>query len=105
MTAFLAKLVIDPSKREKFETAQTELRDLTYAHEPETPVYELIRSRDEPNTYYCVATFSDEAAFEYHMATEFHDRIVPEIVDCLVEEMDLTFYDIIGDPKKGFTRQ
>ena len=40
MTAFLAKLVIDPAKREKFENAQTELRDLTYAHEPETPVYE-----------------------------------------------------------------
>lgn len=104
MTAFLAKLVIDPAKREKFENAQTELRDLTYAHEPETPVYELIRSRDDPNTYYCVATFTDEAAFEYHMATDFHDRIVPDIVDCLAEEMDLSFYDIIGDPKKGLSR-
>ena len=64
----------------------------------------LIRSRDDPNTYYCVATFTDEAAFEYHMATDFHDRIVPDIVDCLAEEMDLSFYDIIGDPKKGLNR-
>lgn len=99
MTAFIAKLVIKPEKREKFERAQTELRELTYANEPETPVYELLQSRDAPETYYCVATFSDEAAFDYHMATDFHDRIVPDIVDCLAEEMGLDFFDIIGPPK------
>ena len=63
-----------------------------------------LHARDDPNTYYCVATFTDEAAFEYHMATDFHDRIVPDIVDCLAEEMVLSFYDIIGDPKKGLSR-
>ena len=100
MTAFIAKLVIDPAKREQFEKAQTELRDLTYAHEPDTPVYELLQSREAPETYYCVATFTDQAAFEFHMETEFHDRLVPIINECLAEEMGLDFLDVIGAPSK-----
>ena len=100
MTAFVAKLVVKPEKREEFERLQTELRELTHKHEPETPVYELIRSRDDENTYLCVATFTSEGAFDHHMATDFHDRLVPGILDCLAEEMDLGFYDIIGPAKR-----
>lgn len=101
MTAFVAKLVVKQEKAEDFERFQTELRDLTHAHEPDTPVYELIRSRDDKNVYLCVATFTDEAAFDYHMQTDFHDRLVPGIVDCLAEEMELSFYDIVGNPQRG----
>ena len=101
MTAFVAKLVVKPEKAADFEKYQDELRTLTHAHEPNTPVYELIRSRDDKNVYLCVATFTDEAAFDYHMQTDFHDRLVPRIMDCLAEEMDLSFYDIIGDPQRG----
>ncbi|MGC6471855.1 MAG: putative quinol monooxygenase [Parvibaculales bacterium] len=100
MTAFIAKLVIDPAKRGQFEQAQSELRELTYAHEPETPVYELLQSREDPNTYYCVATFTDEAGFQYHMETDFHDRLVPLINECLAEEMGLDMLDVIGPPYK-----
>lgn len=101
MTAFVARLVVKPEKRADFERFQTELRELTHLHEPETPVYELIRSRDEENVYLCVATFTDEAAFDHHMKTDFHDRLVPGILDCLAEEMDLKFFDIIGPAKRA----
>ena len=46
-----------------------------------------------------MATFNDEAAFNYHMSTDFHDRLVPEIVECLAEEMTLDFFDYIGPAK------
>jgi quinol monooxygenase YgiN len=96
MTAFVAKLVVKPEKRADFEALQTELRELTYANEPGTPVYELIRSRDDENTFLCIATFTDEAAFEYHQTTDFHDRLVPPILECLAQDMELSFYDVIG---------
>ena len=101
MTAFVATLIVKPEKRADFEKLQTELRELTHKHEPETPVYELIRSRDDENTYLCVATFTSEDAFDHHMKTDFHDRLVPGILDCLAEEMDLKFYDIVGEPKRA----
>jgi len=99
MTAFVAKLVIKPEKREEFERLQIELRELTYKHEPDTPVYEFIRSRDDPNTYLVVSTFTDEAAFETHQKSDFHEDMVTPILACLAEEMELTFYDVLGDPR------
>ncbi|WP_425407887.1 putative quinol monooxygenase [Hyphococcus sp.] len=101
MTAFVAKLVVKPEKAEEFERLQTELRVLAHKHEPETPVYELIRSRDNKNEYLCIATFTSEDAFQFHQTTDFHDRLVPGVLDCLAEEMDLSFYDIIGEPKRA----
>ncbi len=101
MTAFVAKLVVKPEKRAEFERLQTELRELTHRHEPDTPVYELIRSRDDENAYLCVATFTGEEAFQYHQTTDFHDRLAPAILACLAEEMDLGFYDIVGPAKRA----
>jgi quinol monooxygenase YgiN len=101
MTAFVATLQVKPEKRADFERLQTELRVLAHKHEPETPIYELIRSREDPNTYLCIATFTSDAAFEFHQKTDFHERLVPGILDCLAAEMDLKFYDIIGDAKRG----
>ena len=99
MTAFIAKLVIKPEMKEQFEKAQTELRELTYLNEPETPVYELLKSRDNPEVYFCVATFNDEAAFDYHMSTDFHDRLVPEIVESQAEEITLHKFEYITPAK------
>lgn len=101
MTAFVAKLVVKPEKREEFEALQTEMRELVHKHEPDAPVYELIKSRDDKNTYLCVATFTSEDAFNHHMSVDFHDRLVPPILDCLAQEMDLQFFDIIGPAKPG----
>ncbi len=100
MTAFVARLVVKPEKRAEFERLQTELRMLVHRHEPEAPVYELIRSRENDNTYFCIATFTSEDAFNRHMSIDFHDRLVPPIIDCLSEEMDLKFFDVVGQPKR-----
>ena len=48
-----------------------------------------------PNTYFCVATFKSEAAFDHHMQIDFHDRLVPPILECLAEEMELSFHEAV----------
>ncbi|MEM9530849.1 MAG: antibiotic biosynthesis monooxygenase [Pseudomonadota bacterium] len=96
MLAFVAVLKVAPDKVEQFEQAQTELSELTHAQEPDTIVYDLLRSKDEPLTYICYARFTDQAAFDHHMQTEFHDRLVPPILEALSSEMELTFYDHVA---------
>ncbi len=93
MMCFIATLVVKPEKAAEFERLQRELKQLTHDNEPDTWVYDVIRHRERPNTYVVYASFKDEAAFEYHQKTDFHDRLVPPILDCLAEEMDLQFYD------------
>ena len=93
---FIAVLKVAEDKVAQFEAAQKELAELTHANEPDTIVYDLVRERDNPLTYVCYARFKDQAAFDYHMQTDFHDRLVPPILDSLSEEMQLTFYDHIA---------
>jgi quinol monooxygenase YgiN len=94
MTAksFIAELRTKPEKREALIALQTELKKLVFAHEPDALVYELFQSEEDPDLFQCVATFRDDAAFEAHMHIDFHDRLVPPILDCLAEDMKLKFY-------------
>ena len=90
--SFIARLKVKPDKREEFIACQTELKRLVHAEEPDAWVYEVLQSDDDPDLFFCVATFRDEAAFDHHMHIDFHERLVPPIVACLAEDMDLTFY-------------
>ena len=99
MTVFFATLRVRPEKAEQFEKLQKELSKLTHDSEPGTTVYDVIRLRDQPGRYAVYARFEDEAAFQFHQKTPFHDRLVPPILECLdggAAGMDLAFYDWVG---------
>ena len=93
MTAFIATLKIKPGRETEFERLQAELSQLTHQHEPDVLVYDVIRHREKRSTYVVYARFKDEAAFQAHMAIDFHGRLVPPILDCVEGEMDLQFSD------------
>jgi quinol monooxygenase YgiN len=92
-TTFIATLGIKQGKEAEFERLQKELSDLTHANEPGTLVYDVIKSRDEPRKYVVYARFQDEAAFQAHQASTFHDRLVPPIMACVEGDMDLKMLD------------
>lgn len=93
MPGFIAKLVVKEGCEAEFERLQDELARLTEEHEPGTEVYDVIRHQESPRTYVCYARFKDQAAFDEHQASSFHERLVPPILDCLAEDMELSFYD------------
>jgi quinol monooxygenase YgiN len=92
-TTFIATLNVKPGKEQEFERLQQELSELTHAHEPGTLVYDVIKSRGKPRTYVVYGRFQDEAAFQAHQASPFHDRLVPPILSCVDGEMDLQMLD------------
>jgi quinol monooxygenase YgiN len=92
-TTFIATLGIKPGKETEFERLQKELSELTHANEPGTLVYDVIKSRDQPRTYVVYARFKDEAAFQAHQVSPFHDRLVPPIMACVEGDMDLKMLD------------
>jgi quinol monooxygenase YgiN len=89
--SFIARLLVKPEKREDFIALQTELKGLVFAHEPDALVYELLQADEDDNLFHCIATFKDEAAFDHHMHIDFHDRLVPPILECLAEEMTISY--------------
>ncbi|HWJ07683.1 MAG TPA: antibiotic biosynthesis monooxygenase [Steroidobacteraceae bacterium] len=96
MTVFIATLRIKPGQEAEFERLQRELSELTHATEPDTKVYDIVRSRDQPDTYVVYARFKDEAAFQLHQGTDFHERLVPPILATVAGEMDLKFYEFVA---------
>lgn len=94
--SFVATLRVKPEKRDELIALQVELKGLVFEREPDARVYELFQSDADPNVFLVVATFEDDAAFEAHMSIDFHDRLVPPILDCLAEEMTLDFYRSLG---------
>ena len=90
--SFIAKLRTKPGSRDRFVELQTELKRLVFEHEPDVLVYELLQSDDDADLFFCIATFRDQAAFDHHMTIDFHERLVPPILECLAEDMDLGYY-------------
>jgi quinol monooxygenase YgiN len=90
--SFIAQLRCKPGKRDDLIALQTELKRLVFEQEPDALVYELFQSEEDPDLFQCVATFRDDAAFDAHMHIDFHDRLVPPILECLAEDMKLAFY-------------
>ncbi|MEM1261370.1 MAG: antibiotic biosynthesis monooxygenase family protein [Pseudomonadota bacterium] len=93
MMAFVATLVLKEGKEQDFEDLQRKLAKLSIDSEPDLITYHVIRQREAERTYVVYAAFKDDKAFEYHMQTDFHDDLVPPILDCLAEEMDLKMFD------------
>ena len=89
--SFIAKLVVKPERLDEFVRLQTELKSLVHEQERDAWVYELLQSDEDSNTFYCVATFRDQAAFDHHMGIDFHARLVPPILDCLAQDLELGF--------------
>jgi quinol monooxygenase YgiN len=90
--SFIARLLVRPDRRDAFIALQTELKHLVFAEEPDATVYELLQSDADPNFFLVVATFRDDAAYERHMAIDFHDRLVPPILDCLASDMSVDYF-------------
>lgn len=96
MMIFIAKLIVKEGEEAEFEKLQSELSELTHANEPGVLVYDVIRHQEKVGHYVVYARFADQAAFDAHQSIDFHERLVPPILDCLAEEMDLQFYEYIA---------
>jgi quinol monooxygenase YgiN len=96
MVVFIATLNVAEGREADFERLQAELSEIAHAKEPGLLVYDVIRQAEKPQTYVVYARFEDQASFEYHQAADFHQRLVPPILDCVEGEMDLQFFEWVG---------
>jgi len=96
MIVFIATLQVAKGSEADFERLQTELSALAHSSEPDLLVYDVIRHAEKPLTYVVYARFKDQAAFDFHQEADFHQRLVPLILDCVEGEMDLQFFEWVA---------
>ena len=96
MLVFIATMKVAEGRETDFERLQAELSEIAHAREPGLLVYDVIRHTENPRTYVVYARFKDQEAFDFHQQADFHQRLVPPILDCVEGEMDLQFFEWVG---------
>jgi quinol monooxygenase YgiN len=96
MIVFIATLNVASGKEADFERLQTELSEIAHASEPGLLVYDVIRHAEKTGVYVVYARFKDQQAFDFHQQADFHQRLVPPILDCVEGDMDLQFFEWVG---------
>jgi quinol monooxygenase YgiN len=96
MIVFIASLNVASGKEAEFERLQTELSEIAHANEPGLMVYDVIRHAEKVGAYVVYARFKDQQAFDLHQQADFHQRLVPPILDCVEGEMDLQFFELVS---------
>ena len=96
MLAYIATLHVTAGREAEFERLQTELSRISHREEEGLLVYDVLRHQNKARTYMVVARFRDQAAFDFHQQAEFHERLVPPILNCVDGEMDLQFFDWVA---------
>ncbi len=71
MIGIIATLKAQDGKSVQFEQIFRQLAALVKANEPGVLVYQLARSRSEPNTYRVMEVYRDQATVDDHIATDY----------------------------------
>jgi quinol monooxygenase YgiN len=85
MIGLIAKLKVQEGKGPQFEAAFRQLAALVTddAVEPGNLLYQLCKSREDPNTYVVMELYKDQAAVEAHSKTKHFTEIFPKIGEFL----------------------
>jgi quinol monooxygenase YgiN len=71
-----------PAKRAEFEALVKELEANTVRNDEGCLRYEWYRS-DEPDTYYVIESWTDEAAVKAHLKASHLSALMPKLAECV----------------------
>jgi quinol monooxygenase YgiN len=89
----IATLRIQDGKGAEFEAFFSEHARQVRAGEPGNLVYQLTKSRTEPNTYKVLEVFKDQEALTHHGGTESIRAAGPKLGAMLAEQPDVEYLD------------
>lgn len=91
-----ATLKIKAGEEAAFEAAFTELAAAVRAHEPGNRLYQLVKSRTEPQTYHVMELYESEAALAAHREAAHFKAAGPKLGAVLAGLPKVDLYDAIG---------
>jgi len=93
MIGILATLTVQDGKGEELEAVFRELAPLVRANEPGNVVYQLTKSRAEPNVYKVLELYKDQEAIAAHGASDHFKAASPKMGACLAGRPTIEMLD------------
>jgi quinol monooxygenase YgiN len=87
-----------PDKTERFLQLITKLQEDVRANEPDTLLFQVMRSPEQPDSFAFMEIFRNAEAFESHAVRPYHVAMSAEGWACLDGDADIRKFDLIGLP-------
>jgi quinol monooxygenase YgiN len=95
----LAKIKVDPSQLEKYNTALKEQMTTAIRVEPGVLTYYAVADKSDPSNITILEIYADTAAYNSHIATP-HFKRYKETVKDMVKSLELVDVTLIGSARK-----
>ena len=89
----VATLKVQDGKHAEFEAVFSELSAKVRANEPGNLLYQLTRSRTDPNTYKVLELYKDQESLTHHGGTEYFRAAGPKMGPCLAGRPEIEYLD------------
>jgi quinol monooxygenase YgiN len=95
MIGIVATLKVQDGKGAEFEGVFRDLAEKVRANEPGNLMYQLTKSRADPNTYKVLELYKDQAALDLHGGTEYFRAAGPKLGPCLAGRPEIEYLDAV----------
>jgi quinol monooxygenase YgiN len=89
----VATLKVQDGKGADFEAVFKELSEQVRASEPGCLMYQLTKSRADPNTYKVLELYKDQEALTHHGGTDYFRAAGPKMGPCLAGRPEIELLD------------
>jgi quinol monooxygenase YgiN len=95
MIGLIAVLKVQDGKNEEFEAVFRELAAKVRANEKGNLLYQLTRSRTEPNAYKVMELYKDQEALTAHGQTEYFRELGRKMGPCMAGRPEIEYLDTV----------
>jgi len=93
MIGIVATLKVQEGKNAEFEAIFTELSGKVRANEPGNLLYQLTKSRADPNTYKVLELYQDQDAVAAHRVTDYFRELGRKMGPCMAGGAEVEMLD------------
>jgi quinol monooxygenase YgiN len=96
MIGVVATLKVQEGKGPEFERVFTDLAAKVKANEPGCLMYQLTKSRTDPNTYKVLELYASQEALTHHGGTEYFKAAGPQMGPTLAGRPEVEYLDAVS---------
>ena len=95
MIGIVAVLQVQDGKGAEFEEVFKELTAKVHANEPGNLMYQLTKSRTDPNTYKVLELYKDQDALTHHGQTDYFKELGRKMGPCMAGRPQVELLDAV----------
>ena len=95
MIGIIATIKVQEAKAAEFEGIFKGLAEQVRANEPGNRLYQLTKSRADPNTYKVLELYADQDALTHHGQTDYFKAAGAKMGPCLAGRPDIEMLDAV----------